>query len=222
MTFFNIFSNKEEKQEKSKINSKIIIDNREKNSLVPAELTNLGFQIEFQHLPIADYLINDIAIERKTISDLKSSIINKRIFTQMQELKQYPLHLLIIEGNENNLFNNEILHKNTVRGFLISAQLDFKIPIIYTESEKDTSICFSLLAKRNPNKEISIRAKKISLNKDEQIQFILEGFPNIGPKKAKALIEKFKSLKNIINASEEQLKEIMGKRTSDFIELLSD
>lgn len=219
MTFFNIFSNK---QEKSKIYSKVIIDNREKNSLVPAELINLGFQIDFQQLPIADYLIKDIAIERKTVSDLKSSIINKRIFTQMQELKQYPLHLLIIEGDENDLFNNEILHKNAINGFLISAQLDFKIPIIHTKNEKDTAICFSLLAKRNPNKEISIRAKKISLDKNEQVQFILEGFPNIGPKKALRLIEKFKSLKNIFNAPKEQLEEILGKRTLSFVELLSD
>ena len=59
---------------------KIIIDHREKNSLVSSELHKKGYEIEFQQLKVADYLVNDIAIERKTVSDFKSSIINKRMF----------------------------------------------------------------------------------------------------------------------------------------------
>ena len=84
MTFFNIFSKEKEGKDKPKI----IVDNRERNSLVPSELVNMGFQIEFTQLNVADYIINNVAIERKTVSDLKSSIINKRIFSQMQEIKQ--------------------------------------------------------------------------------------------------------------------------------------
>ena len=76
MPFHNIFS-KEKETIENKI--KIIIDNREKQSLVASQLANLGFQIEFQQLKVGDYLVNDVAVERKTINDLKSSIINKRI-----------------------------------------------------------------------------------------------------------------------------------------------
>ena len=52
------------------------------------------------------------------------------------------------------------------------------------------------------------------------MQFILEGFPNVGPKKAKALLEKFGSLKEIINANEEELREILGGRAGDFKKLV--
>lgn len=218
MTFFNIFSDKKESN-KGKV--KILIDNREKNSLVPSELAKLGFQIEFSQLPVADYLINNLAIERKSINDLKSSIINKRIFTQMQELKQYPVHLLIIEGLNMENISSGIIHENALRGFLLAAQLDYKIPLIFTEDEKETALYISLLAKKRSNQEISLRAKKISLNKKEQIQYILEGFPNVGPVKAKALIKKFKSLKNIINAQEKELEEILGKSTKDFLTLVN-
>ncbi|MEK6850193.1 MAG: ERCC4 domain-containing protein [Nanoarchaeota archaeon] len=217
MPFFNIFSNKENTQEKKQ---KIIVDNREKNSLVPSELSKLNFNIEFKHLPVADYIINDIAIERKTISDLKSSVINKRIFTQMLELKQYPLHFLVIEGLNKDEFNSGIIHENALRGFILSAQIDYNIPLIFSENEKETALYLSILAKRKNNKEISIRAKKISLNKKEQLQYILEGFPNIGPVKAKALIRKFKSLKNIFTASELELEDILGKKTKEFKSLL--
>ncbi len=213
MPFFNIFSNKKEKK---KINQKIIVDNREKNSLVPSELIKQGFEIEFSQLPVADYLINNIAIERKSINDLKSSIINKRIFTQMQELKQYPVHVLIIEGLNEFSLKSGIIHENALRGFLLSAQIEYKIPVVFSENEEETAIYISLLAKKKENSSISLRAKKISLNKEEQVQYILEGFPNIGPVKAKKLIEKFKSIRNLIEAPEEELKGILGKNSSDF------
>ncbi|MBI2632648.1 hypothetical protein HYW75_06600 [Candidatus Pacearchaeota archaeon] len=217
--FHNIFSKKKEKKEKI-IGEKIIIDNREKNSLVPAKLSSLNLKIEFQHLSVGDYLINNIAIERKTISDLKASIINKRIFSQIQEMKQYPSNFLLIEGDINEIFNNEIIHENALRGFIIASILDYKIPIIFSRNEKDTSLYLSLLAKKRNNEEVSIRPSKILFSKEEQLQFILEGFPYIGPVKAKSLLKKFKSLKKIISASESDLQEILGKRTKDFEKLL--
>ena len=76
MTFFNIFSNKKIKENKKTI----IADNRERNSLVISELVKLNHEVQFEQLEIADYLVNNIAIERKTKSDLASSIIDKRIF----------------------------------------------------------------------------------------------------------------------------------------------
>jgi len=217
MTFFNIFS--KEKEEENTL--KIIVDNREKNSLVPSELINIGFKVEFKNLPVADYLIDNVAIERKTISDLKSSIINKRIFSQMQELQQYPSYLLIIEGISEEDIYAGIIHENALRGFMISAALDYRIPIIFTKNEKDTVKYLSVLANKKGDKAISLRASKIMLSKEEKIQFILEGFPHIGPMKAKALLKKFGSIKDIINASEQELKEILGKRGSDFRDLIN-
>ena len=58
MAFFNIFTKKKENSQKVRI----LVDNREKNSLVPSELIKMGFQIEFQQLPVADYIINNIVV----------------------------------------------------------------------------------------------------------------------------------------------------------------
>lgn len=215
MTFFNIFSNKSE-DDKKKI--KVIVDNREKNSLVPSELVKIGFDIQFAQLPVGDYIINDIAIERKTFSDLKNSIVNKRIFSQLKEIKQYPFHLLIIEGKDS--LNYNVLHDNALRGFIISVQLDYKVPIIISENELDTAKYISILSRRS-KKEISIRAKKISLNAVEQAKYILEGFPNIGPVKADKLIKKFGSLKNVINSDINDIYPILGEKSQDFLQLVS-
>lgn len=205
----NIFSKKT--KQKSKPILKIIVDHREKNSLVISELIRLGFKIEFKQLPVADYIINSTAIERKTISDFKASVINKRIISQLLELKQYPSNLLIIEGGlEGN--DGRGLHENAFRGFLLSVALEYKVSIIFTENEKDTAKYLYVLAKKKPNKEAPIRASKILMSEKEQLQFILEGFPQIGPIAAKKLLKHFKTLRALTNASEDELRKIIGKK----------
>jgi len=218
MTFLNIFSKTKTKKPKAK--PKIIVDTREKNSLVPILLQELDCQIEYKHLPVADYLINNTAIERKTLSDFKSSIVNKRIMRQLLEIQQYPKYLLILEGFETP--DSHIIHENAFRGFLLSVALEYRVPIIFTTDAEDTAKYLLLLAKKalKPSTEISIRPSKILRTKKEQAQFILEGFPYIGPTKAKKLLKKFKSLKNIINAPLPDLKEILGKRAEELKSLL--
>jgi ERCC4-type nuclease len=48
------------------------------------------------------------------------------------------------------------------------------------------------------------------------MSFILESFQNIGPKNSEKLLKKFKSLRNIFSASQEQLEEEIGKKSESF------
>jgi len=213
----NIFS----KHKKKEI-QKIIIDNHEKNSFVPSELKEQGFEIEFKDLKVGDYIVRDIVIERKTVSDFISSMINKRLSNQIEELKQYKNPLLIIEGiDEQELYTEEYfkektgMHPNSIRGFLVSILLVHKIPIIFTKNAEDTAKFISVILKRKP-KEVSLNVSKRNLNKKERLQFILESFPGIGPKTAKKLLKKFKTLRNIFNAQIDELKELIGKKADAF------
>jgi len=213
---FDIFSKR--KIEKKK--EKIIVDNRERNSLVVSELMKMGHEIEWRQLAVGDYLVNGVAIERKTVSDFKSSIINKRIISQLLELKQYDKNVLIVEGIiEEDVYSGGI-HENAFRGFLLSAALDFNSRIIFTHNASDTAKYIDVLARKKEKGELAIRASKIALTREEQQQFILEGFPNVGAVKARRLLEKFGSLGRIFSASEEELAEILGKRAGEFRELL--
>jgi len=218
MAFLNIFSKTPEKENKPEL-SKIIVDNHEKNSLVPASLSSLHAPFEFQDLKVGDYLINDIAIERKTFQDLQSSIINKRIFSQLNELKQYPKPILIIEGEFNK--ENQILHENASKGFILSTLLNQQVPILFTKDEKDTASYLYLIAKKKSQSPLALRPSKIAMSEKEQIQFILEGFPNIGPASIKKLLEKYKSLKEIINAPEQDLVSILGKKGEALFSLIN-
>jgi len=214
MPLLNIFSKKKIKNMKPKI----IADRREKNSLVISELIERGAEVELRHLKVGDFLVEDVAIERKTVSDFLNSMINKRLVRQLEELKQYKKCFLIIEGTDHQeLYNDEPvgIHGNAIRGFLLDILLKYKVPIIFTKDYKDTA-SFLLILSKKQGKEISIRAKKKSLTKKEQLQYILEGFPGIGPKTAKKLLKKYKTIKGIINAPLEELKIEIGKKAEIF------
>jgi ERCC4-type nuclease len=207
----------------SKPKQKIFIDYREKKSMVASELIKLGYEVEFLELKVGDYLVNNIAIERKTVSDFISSMINKRLSKQLEELQQYENKLLLIEGiEEHELYsdNSEGMNANAIRGFLLSILLKHKIPIIFTKNTEDTAKFIDVLA-RKKEVESSLNATKKSFNKKEQMQFILEGFPGIGPKTAKKLLEKFKTIKNIFSASPEELEKEIGKK-SDIFKLVGE
>ncbi|MDO8460685.1 MAG: ERCC4 domain-containing protein [Nanoarchaeota archaeon] len=218
MVFLDIFSKKKDK-EKERIN--IIVDYREKNSLVVSHLISMGFEVEFSQLPVGDYIVQGIAIERKTISDFKSSIINKRIISQLLALNQYPKNMLIIEGISDEDIYEGGIHENAFRGFLLSVVFDYRVPVIFTQNSLDTAKYIAVLARKKQNSEPSIRASRILMTKEEQIQFILEGFPYVGPKTAKRLLEKFGSINGIVNASMEELEEIIGKRAKELKDLVS-
>jgi len=206
---------------KEKPRLKIIADKREKNSLVIAELHSLGIEVEMRHLKVADFIIKEAAIERKTISDFLGSMINKRLSRQLEEIKQYPKSLLIIKGIEEQEFYNDKLeihgiHPNAIRGFLLDILLKFQVPIILTKDYEDTARFLYVLARKQKLKHITIRANKKALNKREQLQYLLEGFPGIGPATAKKLLKKYGTIKTIINTPIETLKQDIGKKAEIF------
>ena len=242
----NIFSTKKIETKKDLPKPKIVIDYREKQSLVAAELVKLGFEIKFKELKVADYIVNNVAIERKTVSDFISSMINRRLIKQLEELQQYKNKLLIIEGiDEQEIYPEKAVRlpssalkevaylnregrsvrgnrrlpsvsPNAIRGFLLSILLKHNIPMLFTQNYKDTAQFIYRIAMKK-NQEMGIRANKKSLNKKEQMQFILEGFPGIGPKNAKKLLKEFSTLQNIFSAPQEELQKVIGKKAEIFM-----
>ena len=77
------------------------------------------------------------------------------------------------------------------------------------------------LIERKKETEMSLNVSKKSLNKKERMQFILEGFPGIGPKTSKKLLKEFKSLKEIFNSPTEKIKGVIGKK-ADIFKLLDE
>ena len=57
----------------------IAVDQRETNSAVVKHLYTLGFEVDLRQLQIADYVVGDVAIERKTTEDFVQSLLNCQV-----------------------------------------------------------------------------------------------------------------------------------------------
>uniref|UniRef100_A9A9R8 ERCC4 domain protein n=1 Tax=Methanococcus maripaludis (strain C6 / ATCC BAA-1332) TaxID=444158 RepID=A9A9R8_METM6 len=184
----------------------IILDSRERH--IGRYLSEKA-EVEFKTLEIGDYILSDrVAVERKTAEDFENSIIDKRLFNQVMDLKKYERPLMIIEGNE---FVR--IHENAIRGMMFSIMIDYQIPIMFSRDIEDTADILVKLAEREQIKEkreISIRYGKRPMSLKERQKFLVEGLPDVGPVMAENLLDNFNSVENIFTASEEELKSVDG------------
>jgi len=197
---------------------RIIVDHRENKEIIK-ELIKEEMEVEKKQLDIGDFIIQtknlngqiqNVGIERKTINDLLNSIIDKRLISQLMLLREnFEVPLLIIEGEEN-IYAIRDFHPNSIRGIMATIAIDFQIPIIHTKNFRDTAKYLALIAKRleKPRKPLSLVPKRKALTLKEQQLYLIESLPGIGPTIAKSLIEKFKTIKEIINADEKELKKV--------------
>ena len=208
---------------------RIVVDERERNSKVPKFLIEDGAQIDFARLSVGDYIISpEIAIERKTISDLINSIYDGRLFIQCSDLIQfYSKPVLLIEGNILNLqFENFTEKQNDeieitvekilqIYDALATVALIFRIPIIHSPSANYTSKFLIILLNKAIKSGITINGpliKRIKKGNHVQLQqlSILSSLPGVGDKLAIKLLKKFGTPSRAINASISELSLIPG------------
>jgi len=214
----NIFSFKQIKTPCPNPKTPIIIDTREKNSNILANLYEHKANIKQQKLEIGDYSIGEIVAERKTINDLIGSLKTGHLHNQLKQLKQYNKPLIILEKKDAH----SQMHPNAINGIIISIILHHNIPIIYTNSEKHTTQILIQIAKRQ-QKQPQTNKTKIPDSLQHQKQYILESFPNIGPTASKKLLKKFSSLKEIFNSEKKQIETLLPTKTiNSFHKLLND
>ena len=175
----------------------IIVDHRENKLKALLDKKKEKITYESKQLDIADIVItSEVAIERKEGFDFVSSIMDNRLFEQLLRLKdtyQYPI--LILEGLNDKVFENTGMKISSIYGALSFISYKLGISVIPTRNLEDTVIVIERIAYREQVKDnmplLSRKAPK-ELSKKERRTFIVEGLIDIGPKKAKTLIDKYK------------------------------
>lgn len=212
---------------------KIICDHRENASSVLSELSSLSTQdiqvnLVMEQLSVGDYqLAEDVVIERKTLSDLESSIIDGRIFNQLQELSLIKRSALIIEGDPFLLYKSKRINGKAIIGLITSVGLNYRVPIFFTKNQKETALFLYIMAKKEQilngnSSENKLRYSKTKMSASQFQLFIMQSFPDVGPTLAKSILKEFKSLKNIANAKKDALLSIekLGPKKAEKIKYL--
>ena len=208
-------------QDSIKRSVKISVDHREKASGLIDLLAKEEVRVEVKKLSHGDYIINDsITIERKTSRDFLLSIIDGRLFNQLSNLKKHCSNpIMLIEGNP---YETDLgFDPGAIKGALLSTQVIWYIPIVYSRSKEDTRDILLMIGKQDETYTDVIplrggyRPKRL---KSRQL-FILQGLPKVGPTMAKKLLGQFGSVSNVMNATTEDLMKVegIGKVTAEKI-----
>ncbi len=191
---------------------KVIVDHRETNSGVVKQLKNLGAEIALERLQVGDYVLsNRVGVEFKTVKDFIDSLLDNRLLTQANLLRQtFPRALIIVEGTES-IYSVRNLHPHSVMGMLATINVSYGIPIIYTKDPFETARMLLFIAKREQDetgKDVSaIGMRKAQTLHEQQEQLVASVF-GIGPTLARPLLERFGSISGIVNASVDELREV--------------
>ena len=94
---------------------KFIVDSREQNSGIPALLREMAIDFEMAEMAAGDYRICDTLIERKSANDLAASILDGRLFGQIEAMCAVSSKpILLVEGSLASVRNQ--LHEDALAG----------------------------------------------------------------------------------------------------------
>lgn len=190
----------------------ITADDRETSTGLIELMIKEGIDVSVRRLACYDYVINhEIGIERKTGRDFLVSIIDGRLFRQAMRMKRkLPKPVFLIEGNPFQVDMD--FSPKAIRGAMISLQVIWCIPILFSRSKEETCQIFRFIGEQDSKTENVLklrhgyRPRKLITRQ----LYILQGFPKIGPKLAKRMLGHFGSVRNAMRAGREAFLEVEG------------
>lgn len=186
----------------------LIVDANEPED-IPEKLRSLGVEFEVKKIAPGDYVLGPIGIERKSLSDFFSSLVKKRLFEQVQRLRDaYPQPLVILEGDLTEI--STFRHPQSILGALLALETTERVPVLTTADKDQTALLLSVLWKKQDKAaaEYGLRHKPKGLSLDQRQRFLVEGLPSVGETLARNLLMHFGSVRAVFNASEEELKKV--------------
>lgn len=190
---------------------KIVIDHREPE--IFRTLFAADDEVTTAQLECGDFQVDQRWVfERKTIKDLCVSLVDGRFFRQAVALLQCEGHpVYILEGSSRQLQDAGV-RREAVQGALITLSVFFGLPVLRSMDPQETArlIRYTVLqGVRFAEGGIPRHGYRPKGKKARQL-FVLQGLPNIGKKRAEALLEHFGGIEAVMSAGEEELAEVNG------------
>lgn len=191
---------------------KMYVDAREQASGIPAELKELGVEVEMGNLETGDYILSSsCVVERKTAQDFVISITDGRLFNQAGKmLLNYKRIIFLIEGD---IFaTRSSIQTEALIGAVSYLSVILGCSVVHYRTPKMAARILNRMAMHATEGltyDVAFRRGKIAPGKAEAL-FAIEGYAGVGPSTAKKILNHFRSSFAFVNASVEQLMQVKG------------
>jgi len=171
------------------------------------------FHLTITRLKLGDYLVGErILFERKSLMDLAAAINDGRLFHQALRLTGTTFRpAIVLEGTSRDLERSGMRWER-VQGALVTVSLFLGVPLLRTRAPEET-VRTMLFAARQAHTYAAGALPRHGWRprgKYARQLYILQGFPNIGPERARRLLARFGSVEAIVNARPEALRAVTG------------
>jgi DNA excision repair protein ERCC-4 len=192
----------------------IIVDHRESNApVLPLLRERTECRVQLGRLTAGDYAIaGSLLFERKTIPDLVVSIIDGRLFSQAQRLSTSGARaVLIVEGPISELANQGMTWE-AIQGALVTVAVFHGVPVLWSRDARDTvnTMVFAAQQARTRATGALRRFGYRPRGKRARQLYILQSMPMVGPLRARRLLDRFGSVRAVMQASIDELDAVEG------------
>jgi len=202
----------------------IVVDHREPADIA-ARIEELGVPVAVKQISPGDYVVGEVAVERKTVSDFFASLINRRLFDQVRRLREaYPVPMILVEGDLSQI--SEYKNPRAFWGAFLLFTLKERIPLIVTPDQEQTCQALVTLHKQIGARasEYGLRHKPKMLDLEQRQRFLVQGLPNVGETISQNLLERFESVRGVFSANERALAEVAKigeKKAADIVRVVT-
>lgn len=202
--------------------NRILVDVHEPNSIIE-KLKELGLPVEVESLEVGDYIIGQILVERKEITDLFNSLTSGRLFDQLYRMKMSGLKCFMAVIGEPPTYDYRRkapvskekyeYYLRTLENIIVFSFCSYGVSVVRIPTEARFVRFLEVLWKysgRTPSLPPSVKKEEDPV---EIKANILNCIPGVGMKTAMELASKYKLL-DLFSMSQEELSnlEVSGKR----------
>ncbi len=189
----------------------LIIDDREKSTfskIIEEKAAKMGVLTERKRLEVGDYVIGDVCFEIKSSQDFLQSVLNKRIWNQIDNMdRNYQRNFVVIHGTVLDAVDKFMTHstgggsdyrsksiwlKSKFMGAVGRIRLDYDVDVIWKDSEASVIDEVITIIKMSPNKRAVIEPTIIKKITTEDVRVdMLAMLKGLTRPKARLLLEHF-------------------------------
>jgi len=195
--------------------SRVIVDERERESGVPDVLKTLGLQIDYRVLEVGDYVVSaDCAVERKAGRDFAKSLYSGRLFDQAARLRQFYVRPVLVAEGDLQLLISDSVKPRAYWGALTTLAFQFGLTVFFTANARQTADLICTLARRTglarAPKGPWVQKKPRTADLQKMQLSLVAAMPTIGPKLAERLLLRFGTVRKVFSASIAELCTVKG------------